>query len=378
MKLFHLSDLHIGKRLNEFSLLEDQRFIFEKIFTLIEREKPDAILLAGDIYDKSVPSAEAVQLLDWFLKKLTQTGVPAFLIAGNHDSAERLAFGELFFSLGNVHVSPLYEGSVKKVVLKDAYGEVCIHLLPFIKPAMVRHVFPEETIESYEDAVRIVLSHMEVDCTKRNVLVAHQFVTGAMRCESEDVNVGGLDQINASCFDMFDYVALGHIHSPQSIGRDTVRYCGTPIKYSFSEAGQDKSVTVVEMYEKGQTELRFLPLEPLRNLRVIKGSYMEVTNRSSYDERSRMDYVHVTLTDEEEVLDGIQKLRTIYPNIMSLSYDNRRTKEARIVQFGEKAEDKSTLEWFEDFFFWQNNQTLSEEQKKFLTALIDKMAGGEG
>lgn len=377
MKLFHLSDLHIGKRLNEFSLLEDQQYILRRILSLIKKEQPEAIILAGDIYDKSVPSAEAVQLLDWFLKELMQMGVPTFVIAGNHDSAERLAFGDTFFSLGNVYMTPLYDGAVKQVVLQDSYGDVCIHLLPFLKPAMVRHVFPKASIESYQDAICEVISHMEIDRTKRNILVAHQFVTGASRCESEDVNVGGLDQIDVSCFDAFDYVALGHIHSPQSVGRETVRYCGTPLKYSFSEAGQTKSVTVVELHEKGHIELRFLPLEPLRDLRVIKGSYMEVTNRSSYDEKSRLDYVHVTLTDEVEVLDGIQKLRTIYPNIMSLSYDNRRTRENRAVEPDEEKEEKDILEWFDEFYYKQNNQSLSNEQRKFLADILEEMGGSE-
>ena len=274
----HLADLHIGKKLYEFSMIEDQRFILEQILGILEEEKVDGVLVAGDVYDKPVPAAEAVQLLDDFLTGLASCGIKVFLISGNHDSAERLAFGARLFGEAGVYVSRIYDGTVRKITLRDEYGEADVHLLPFIKPSMVRHFWEEEETETFQDAVRTAIHHMEVDPSRRNVLVAHQFVTGAGTCESEELLVGGLDQVDASLFADFDYVALGHIHSPQKIGRETLRYCGTPLKYSFSEADQEKSVTIVELREKGDVRLSVRPLRPLHDLRQIRGSYMEVTS----------------------------------------------------------------------------------------------------
>ena len=270
MKFVHLSDLHIGKRVNEFSMLEDQKYILEQILSLVRDEQADGVFLAGDLYDKAVPPAEAVRVLDEFLTRLAGMGVPVFAVSGNHDSAERVAFGARLLSGRGVYLSPVYDGHVERVCLTDDYGEVRVYLLPFVRPAVVRHVFEEEEIGSYQDAVRAAVEHMEVEPSVRNVLVAHQFVTGAARCESEEILVGGLDNVDASVFDDFDYVALGHIHSPQHVGRETVRYCGTPLKYSFSEAEQEKSVTVVELREKGRSEIRKIPLKPLRDMRRIR------------------------------------------------------------------------------------------------------------
>ena len=259
MKLFHLSDLHIGKRVNEFSMLEDQKYILMQILKAAKEHQPDGIILAGDIYDKPVPAAEAVQVFDDFLTSLNEMGLIVFMISGNHDSPERVSYGGRLMKKSGIYVAPVYEGKTEKVEFTDAYGKVCIHLLPFVKPAVVRHAFEEgefekeaEAVCDYQSAVKMTVSHMAVDTDVRNVLIAHQFVTGAMRCESEEVSVGGLDNVDASVFDGFDYVALGHIHSPQAVGRDQVRYCGTPLKYSFSEAGQEKSITVVELKEKGK------------------------------------------------------------------------------------------------------------------------------
>lgn len=281
MKFLHISDLHIGKRVNEFSMIQDQKYILNQILSIAEREEAEAVILAGDIYDKPVPSAEAVQLFDHFLTSLADQNRKVFLISGNHDSPERIAFGAQLMKGRGVYVSPVYDGTVSKISLTDAYGEICIYLLPFIKPAAVRHALekePEENLpESYQEAVEFVVNRMEIDRQKRNILAAHQFVTGAGRCESEEVIVGGLDNVDAEVFDAFDYVALGHIHSPQSVGRETVRYCGTPLKYSFSEAGQQKSVTVVTLKEKGRTEISTVPLKPLHDMRILKGTYLEVT-----------------------------------------------------------------------------------------------------
>lgn len=373
MKLIHLSDLHIGKRVNEFSLLEDQRYILEQILTVIDREQADGVLLAGDIYDKPVPPAEAVQVFDDFLTRLARRKVPTFAVSGNHDSAERVAFGARLMSGTGVYLSPVYDGRVTGISLEDEYGEVVVWLLPFVKPATVRHVFEEEEAGSYQDAVRIAVEHIGTDPDKRNVLVAHQFVTGAFRCESEEILVGGLDHVDVSVFDRFDYVALGHIHSPQSVGRETVRYCGTPLKYSFSEAEQEKSVTVVELGHKGQVGIRTVPLRPLRDMRRIRGTYLELTALSFYQDTNTEDYIQAILTDEEDVPDGLKKLRVIYPNLMRLEYDNQRTRDSREISGACETEQKSELELFEEFYELQNNQPFSERQREFVTQLIQKI-----
>lgn len=370
MKLIHLSDLHIGKRVNEFSMLEDQKYILAQILDIVRKEQVDGVILAGDVYDKPIPPAEAVSVLDEFLTKLADWGISVFLISGNHDSAERIAFGAQLMDGRGVYMSPVYDGTVKCIPFSDSYGEICIHLLPFIKPATVRHAFPEEEIATYEDAVRTAIGHMEVDPSKRNILVAHQFVTGAARCESEEVLVGGIDQVDAALFDVFDYVALGHIHSPQSVGKETVRYCGTPLKYSFSEAEQMKTITVVELKEKGNLAIRQIPLVPLRDMRKIKGTYMEVTALSFYQDTNTEDYIHVTLTDEEDIPDGLQKLRVVYPNLMRLEYDNRRTRDSQAIEGTSGVEKKSELELFEEFYELQNNQGMSGQQEAFVREMI--------
>lgn len=377
MKLFHLSDLHIGKRVNEFSMLEDQKYILGQILKAAKEHQPEGIILAGDIYDKPVPAAEAVQVFDDFLTSLNEMGLPVFMISGNHDSPERVSYGGRLMKKSGIYVAPVYEGKIEKVEFTDEYGKVCIHLLPFIKPAVVRHAFEggefekeAEAVCDHQSAVKMAVSHMDIDTDVRNVLIAHQFVTGAMRCESEEVSVGGLDNVDASVFDDFDYVALGHIHSPQTVGRDQVRYCGTPLKYSFSEAGQEKSITVVELKEKGNVDISAIFLRPLRDMRKIRGSYMEVTAKPFYENENCDDYLHVTLTDEEDILDGLQKLRVIYPNIMQLEYDNRRTRGNMELTAAQAVEQKSEMELFMEFYELQNNQPMSQVQKEFVGNII--------
>ena len=372
MKLFHLSDLHIGKRVNEFSMIEDQKYILKRILDLAEEEKPDGIILAGDVYDKQIPSAEAVQVFDEFITRLAGRAIPVFIISGNHDSAERLAFGGRLLNSRGIYLSPVYDGSVTKIPLKDQYGTVWIHLLPFIRPSTVRHVFENEAdlVTDVQTAAETVIRPMEIDLKDRNILVAHQFVTGASRCESEDVQVGGLDNIDAAVFTPFDYTALGHIHSPQNVGTDRVRYCGTPLKYSFSEVDQEKSITVVELEKKGTVRTSLLPLKPLRDMRKLRGTYLELTDRSFYRDMNREDYIQVTLTDEDDVPDGLQKLRVIYPNIMQLLYDNQRTKTTQEVDAAQAVEKKTEIELFYEFYELQNNQPMTKQQKDFAEQLI--------
>lgn len=375
---FHLSDLHLGKRLNEFSLLEDQKYILNQILEIVYRERPDGVLLAGDLYDKPVPPIEAVQMLDAFLTALAERGIRVFAVSGNHDSAERIAFGARLMQEQGVYFSSVYDGTVTQVTLTDHYGDVTISLLPFIRPIQVRHALEGEEAANVQEAVAAAIRHIPLEPSTRNILVAHQFVTGAMRCDSEEVTVGGLDNVDASVFDGFDYVALGHIHGPQSVGRDTVRYCGTPLKYSFSEADQEKSITVVELLEKGTVKLRTIPLIPLRDMRRIRGTYEELTLRSGYEGTNTEDYIQATLTDEEDVPDGMQKLRVIYPNLMRLEYDNQRTRTDQTVEAAQDVPRRTEMELFEEFYELQNNQTMNEEQRVLVRKLLAELKEGEG
>lgn len=377
MKFIHLADLHIGKRVNEFSMIEDQKYILKVILNIIDDEKPDGVLIAGDVYDKSVPSAEAVQLLDDFLCRLAERKLPTYIISGNHDSAERLSFGGRLMDMSGIHLSPVYNGKVEPFTLTDEYGKVNIYMLPFIKPVNVRRFFPDSEIESYTDAIKVAVDSMNVDEKERNIIVTHQFVTGASRSESEEISVGGSDNVDASVFDAFDYVALGHIHGPQKIGRESVRYCGTPLKYSFSEANHKKSVTVVEMGEKGKIEIRTVPLVPKHDLREIKGKYEEILLKDNYEGTNTEDYIHITLTDEEDIPDVMNRLRVIYPNIMKIDYDNKRTRSNQAVGKAEGVEKKSPLELFSEFYYDRNGQTMSEEQTAFMQNLIEEIWEGE-
>lgn len=378
MKLVHLSDLHLGKRVNEFSLIEDQRHILNEILKIIDAEQPDAVLIAGDIYDKSVPSAEAVALFDSFLVSLAARSLKVCAVSGNHDSPERVSFGGRLMSRSGVHIAPVYSGMTEPVRFADEYGAVNVYMLPFVKPANVRRFFPEREIESYTAAVSAAIDAMNVDTTARNVLVTHQFVTGAERCESEELSVGGTDNVDASVFAPFDYVALGHIHGPQKVGRDTLRYCGTPLKYSFSEARHVKSVTVVELHEKGSVDIRAVPLTPLHDMTEIKGSYDELSFRDYYaDKGFRNDYLHITLTDEEDVPDAVSKLRTIYPNIMKLDYDNSRTRAGIVLDSAAELQCKSKMELIEELFEKQNGRPMGDEQRGFAQELIEKIWEGD-
>ena len=376
MKLLHCSDLHIGKRVNEFSMLEDQRYILNQISELALLERVDAVLLAGDLYDKPIPPAEAVGLLDEFLTGLARAGIQVLAISGNHDSPERLSFAARLMEDQGVHLAALYRGAEAPVVLADEHGPVNFYLLPYLKPALVRHVYPEAEIASYEQAVKYAVDQWQIDPGARNVLVAHQFVLGGSACESEELSVGGLDQISAQVFDAFDYVALGHLHGPQKIGRETLRYSGSPLKYSFSEAGHEKSVCLVEMGEKGRTEVRLVPLKPLRDLREVRGTYEQVTAKSFYDGTNTRDYLHITLTDEEDVPEAMGRLRAIYPNLMKLTYDNKRTQTVQEITGAERPEERTPLELFRDLYQLQNNQPMSREQEDFLTVLMEEIWEG--
>lgn len=374
MKIMHLSDLHLGKRVNEFSMLEDQIYILNEIINIIDEQKPKVIILAGDIYDKPIPPAEAVEIFDNFLYKLSKRNLYVFIISGNHDSAERIAFGSRLFDKSGIYLSPVYNGKILPIPVDDECGDINFYMLPFIKPVHVRRFFPDAPISTYTDALNTVITDMDIDNTKRNILITHQFVTGSSRTESEDVSVGGSDNVDSDIFKDFDYVALGHIHRSQCCDSEYIRYCGTPLKYSFSESKDIKSITMLDIKEKGNIKLDFIPLTPLRDMVEIKGSYNELMLKSFYENTSLTDdYVHITLTDEEDIPDVITKLRVVYKNIMKLDYDNQRTKKSSEINLINDMDSKSPLELFDTFYELQNGKHLSDTQRVFLKNIIEEI-----
>lgn len=376
MKIAHISDLHLGKRLNEFSLLEDQRYILNEIIKIIDDSQVDCVIIAGDVYDKSIPPVEAVEIFDNFLTCLARRKLRVLIISGNHDSAERMTFGAKLMSASGIHFAPVYKGKTEQVILEDKYGKINFYLLPFVKPSVVRPFFPEEKIETYTDAIRLIVKNMNVDKSQRNVIVAHQFVTGAERCESEEICVGGSENVDASVFDDFDYVALGHIHGSQKILKETVRYCGSPLKYSFSECDHKKSIPIVEINEKNNVKIDFAPLVPKLDLREIRGKYDEIMLKKNYENTNTEDYLHITLTDEYDIPEGFARLGTVFKNLMKLDYDNKRTKSVGEIDSDFENETLSPLELFKKFYNLQNNQHVNDEQNQILTSLISEIWGG--
>lgn len=376
MKILHTSDLHIGKRVNEYSLLEEQKFILNQIVEMVGREQLDAVILAGDIYDKSIPSAEAVALFDEFLAQLAQYKKNIFIISGNHDSAERIAFASRIMEASKVYLSPVYNGSIKPIVLSDGTTEVAFHLLPYIKPSLVQHYAKEGVeIKNYDEAMRYVISKMDINKKRRNVLITHQFITDAERTESEDIMVGGLDNIDTSAFDGFDYVALGHLHRPQYCGRETVRYSGSPLKYSFSEVNDKKSVTLIEINGSEPAKVTTLPLTPLHDWHDLKGTYDELTARKYYEGTDLQEaYVRITLTDEDDIPDGMRKLKTIYHRLAELRYDNKRTRAGEtLIGKPMNVDTINPKDLFAELFEKQNAQGLTNEQSNYIDKLINEI-----
>lgn len=377
MKIMHLSDLHLGKNLNGFSLYEDQRHIHKQILQMAKEEAIDAVMIAGDVFDKSVPTNQAIQLFDEFLTSWAELHLPVFIISGNHDSAQRVAFGANLFKDNNIFISPIYNGKISHITLKDEHGNINFYLLPFIKPAIVRSYFPEEEITSYNQAVKVALKQISLNPDERNILIAHQFVTGAYTCDSEEIIVGGIDNIDAQLFQDFDYVALGHLHTPQNVLTEKIRYCGTLLKYSFSETNQEKTVTILDFPQKNKLTIYEKKLSFLHDMRKLKGSYAELTLKSNYEQTNTDDYLAITLTDEEDIPDAINRLRSIYPNIMQLTYDNLRTKTVQNIETTDIANLKTPLNLFEELYYKQNNQNLNDKQIDILQELIQDIWEGK-
>lgn len=384
MKFFHLSDLHIGKKVNGFSMIDDQRYILNQIIELVIQEKPDGILIAGDLYDKSMPSAEAVEVVDAFLWSLSKEKVPVWVISGNHDSAERVAYGSRMMEQAGVFISRVFDGKLQQYLAGE---DVMITLLPFLRPAQVRRFYPEKTIDNTQQALEVVLKNTPINKNYVNILVMHQFMAGASVCESEELFIGGSDQVDVTLVKDFDYVALGHLHGPQKVGRESVRYSGSPLKYSFSEARQKKVVTVIETGSHTATEnyvpeteteinrkkdvrikISTIPLIPLHDLREIRGPIEKLLDPKTYRETETDDYLHVTLTDEGEILDAIGKLRDVYPNIMKLDFAVNATEEIQEEQI--LLDEKTPEQLFAEFFSLQNGRELSDNEAEIVKEIM--------
>lgn len=380
MKFFHLSDLHIGKQLHRYHMAAEQRDILNQIVMLVQKEQPDAVVIAGDIYDSPVPSAEAVSIFDDFLTAISELEprIDVLIIAGNHDSAKRLDFASSILEKHKVHIAgmpPVCENEfLKRVTLTDAYGEVDFYLLPFVKPMYVRNLFPEEEL-TYDLAVRCLLERETIDVTRRNVVVSHQFYTAGGSepsvSDSEIRLVGGIENVDVSVLASFDYAALGHIHRPQKIGKETYRYCGTPLAYSVSEAGDDKSITVVELREKGSAPiLQQLPLVPMRKVRKLVGKLEDIL--AGAIEENRHDYVSITLTDEVEAYQPKERLEASFDHILEIRIDNTRTR--NLLSFSdEDVESLDPYEAFCNFFVEMNGREMTEQED----ALIRRVIGRE-
>ncbi len=372
MKVFHLSDLHLGKRVHSRSMIDDQKFILDKILEEIKKEKPDAVMIAGDVYDRSTPSEEAVELFDDFLYELSVLKLNVLIISGNHDSAERLAFGGRIFNKSGIHISPEFNGKITPVTLADEHGDLNFYLLPFVTPAVVRRKYEDETIESCTDAIRVVVNDMALDTSKRSVLVAHQFVIGAQRTEdSETYFVGAAENVDGSVLEPFDYVALGHLHKPQNVGSEKIRYCGTPLKYSFNEAEHNKSITVVELGEKGDVKTREIPLAPKRDWVIKEGKFADLINEKSDD------YVMVILTDEDDVYNAMVRLREPFPNILCMDYKRPKSDFSEELEALGDENITSPEELFEEFYKIQNGGSeMNERQREIVKEIFEELWGG--
>ena len=380
MKFLHLSDLHLGRSLLDYDLIEDQSYILDQIISLAVSRHVDAVLVAGDIYDRAIPSEAAVNLFDNFLCRLAKEDIAVFIISGNHDSDDRLNFGSSLFTSNRIYIASGYQGSLYHQTLEDSWGPVHFYLLPFVKASTVRHYLTETKIESYDQAVRAVIDRADIDPKERNVILSHQFVTGIQGqgpqlsgSEGNAVlNVGLVEEIGYDCYDPFDYVALGHIHSPQRVGRDQVRYSGSPLKYSLSESGSDKSVPLVTLGPKGQVDMEMIPLKPLRDLRHIRGTFSQLLDPDNITDTE--DYIYVTLTDEEILQDAMSIFQQYYPRTVRIDYDNSHTRELDSIDLSDAGEERSFEDLIGDFYQKMYGTSISEEEMD----LMRKVAGEAG
>lgn len=372
MKFAHLGDLHLGKNVNGFSMIEDQKYILKEIIDQLDIEKVDAVLIAGDVYDKSIPSESAVALFDDFLNKLHDRSLPVLIVSGNHDSAERLDFASELLSGVNVYMAGEYKGHIMKVAMKDTYGPINFYLMPFVRPSHVRRYFPDAAITDYTNALATAIEAESIDTSVRNVFVGHQFVLGATKAGSEEITLGSLDLVEASVFEAFDYTALGHIHRPQNVLKNRIRYAGSPLKYSMNEKDQPKVITFVELGKKGELPIiTEKPLTPLHDMVELKGAFAELTSAEFAAKVNANNYLRIILTDEEIIPDAISMLRRQYPYIMELDYCNRRSLYVSSSQNADQQDEPDDpLELFIKLYEQQNGKSLSDEQ---LTMVQDRI-----
>ncbi len=367
MKFLHLGDLHLGKTLFDFDLVEDQRYILDQILCIAEKESVDGVLIAGDVYDKSVPSEAATKLLDYFLMKLAQKEIKVFMVSGNHDSDDRLNYGSTLFASNQIFISAVFDGTLHRQSFAEEDTKINIYMLPFVKASQVRHYFPDEKIESYDDAVQTIIRNTDINKSNKNILVAHQFVSGKGEdpalAGSESVgtqSVGLVEKIGYDCFNDFDYVALGHIHSPQKVGREEIRYAGSPLKYSLSEANNEKSVSLITVSAEERVKIELVPLKPMRNVRHIKGTLKELLDKKNV--KAPEDFIYATLTDEDIINDAMGIFQQVYPNTVRIDYDNSHTREIEQVDISKIADNKSFPELIGDFYRLMYGCEITEEE----------------
>ncbi len=373
MKLAHISDLHLGKTLYNYSLIEDQEYILEQIVGILVEKKVEVLMIAGDVFDKNVAPEAGLKVFRKFLNRLVESKIKVLIISGNHDSAERLTFGGEFMTEKGIFFSKVYDGKIEPVSFEDEYGPVNFYLLPFIKPQIVNHYIKGNEIDTYEEAVQFAVKNMNINTSERNVILAHQNILSAKRCESEENIIGGLDAVSDAVFKDFDYTALGHIHSQQKIGKNNVFFCGTPLKYSVSEFDQEKKMPIISLAEKGKLDIEMIPLIPKRDLRKITGTLDEILSNAKNDPNNHEDFIDITLTNEDEVMDAMASLRTVYPNVLKLSYDNKASRAAENVEKFSGVNEKKPLEIFETFYQSRRGTEMNDEQKNYIQALIEKI-----
>lgn len=377
MKLMHLSDLHLGKLVLEQSMIDDQKYILNQIIDIVKKEKVDIVLIAGDVYDKSIPTIEAVNLFSNFLTKLYKLKVLIFVISGNHDSKDRLSFGNELFVDNGIYIEGIFNGNLRCETINDKYGKLNIYMLPFIKPVEIKRFYPDEIIDTYEDAIKCILKHSSINKSERNIIMVHQFVTSlgesVIRSDSESISLGGIDNIDVNLFKDFDYVAMGHIHGPQKVGRETVRYSGSPLKYSFSEVNQKKSVCIIEFNSKGDINISKIPLIPIRDMRVIKGLFDKLISKEIVNLENKNDYLDVILTDDDYIINAIGKLRKFYPNILKLEYENKISSNEVSDNIDIDKNNMSPIDLFSEFYKMQNGIELSTKKKKIIEEVIKEV-----
>ena len=373
MKLAHISDLHLGKTLYNYSLIEDQEYILEQIVGILVEKKVEVLMIAGDVFDKNVAPEAGLKVFRKFLNRLVESKIKVLIISGNHDSAERLTFGGEFMTEKGIFFSKVYDGKIEPVSFEDEYGPVNFYLLPFIKPQIVNHYIEGNEIDTYEEAVQFAVKNMNINTSERNVILAHQNILSAKRCESEENIIGGLDAVSDAVFKDFDYTALGHIHSQQKIGKNNVFFCGTPLKYSVSEFDQEKKMPIISLAEKGKVDIEMISLIPKRDLRKITGTLDEILTSAKNDPNNHEDFIDITLTNEDEVMDAMASLRTVYPNVLKLSYDNKASRAAENVEKFSGVNEKKPLEIFEAFYQSRRGTEMNDEQKNYIQALIEKI-----